>query len=133
MKAAFVLDQFADVSACTEEQRGKLSFLQAKDGPVAIFKAGTIIEGDEAILRCRTGQAAPLDDECRKLVGMTEAQLATAQLEYKMMSLGVNDKGDKELYRAGVILGYDDNLNYIHGPNWDAYQSAKQEIAEEEI
>jgi len=133
MKAAFVLDQFADTSACTDAQRAKLSFVPSPNGPVAIFAAGTVIEGDEAIMRCKTGQASPLDDECRNAVGLTESQLATSQIEYKMNTLGINDKADRELYKAGVILGYDDKLEYIHGPNWEAYQVAKAETQEEEI
>ena len=128
MKAALLLDLYANAGACTEEQRLRLTFLQSKDGPVAIFAKGSIVSGDEALIRCQTGQASPLDEQCRLACGMTDDQMTYLQTEYKMATLGVNDKDDKELYRAGIILGYDEKLNYIPGPNWAAYQAAKAEI-----
>lgn len=126
MKAALVLDQFADLSAVTEEQREKLAFRPGYKGKAeAVFPAGTIFEGEQALMLCRTGQATPVDDECAKEVGLTSRQLISLQLGYKMDSLGINRKEDRELYRAGVITGYDEDMNYIHGPKWGEYQAAK--------
>jgi len=126
MKAALVLDQFADLSTVTDELREKVKFVPGYRGKAeAIFPLGTVFEGDQAIALCKTGQAMPIDDECAEAVGLTPARLAWLQVEYKMNTLGINRKEDRALYRAGVILGYDDKLNYIHGPKWDEYQAAK--------
>lgn len=128
MKAALVLDQFADTSLLTDEQRTQIKFKPMGKGKFdAVFPAGTIFEGDDAIRMCKTGQAAPYDEECAKEVGFSAAKLKSLQLEYKMNTLGINNKNDRELYRAGVILGYDSKLEYLRGPNWDAYNNAKQE------
>lgn len=128
MKCKLVLDQFCDLSKVTEANRSKVKFIPGRGGKaVAIFPAGTEFEGDMAIGLCRTGQASPSDDECAKELGLSAAQIESLQLEYRMDSLGINRKEDRELYRAGVITGYDKDLNYIHGPNWEAYQAAIEE------
>lgn len=135
MKAALVIDQFADVSTLTETQQAMITWKTVYKKPEAIFPAGTVFEGDDAIRMCKTGQAMPVDDECAKACGLSAAQLASLQVGYKMDTLGINRKEDRELYRAGVILGYDNKLNYIHGPNWEAYQAAKLDsaMAEDDI
>ena len=138
MKAALVLDQFADTSMLTDEQRTQIKFKPAgkdRNGKMifdAVFPAGTIFEGHDAVRMCKTGQAAPYDEECAKEVGMSPAKLKSLQLDYKMNTLGINNKADRELFRAGVITGYDNKLDYIPGPNWDAYQDAKKETSKED-
>lgn len=133
MKAKLVLDQFADVSALTDEQRKQIVFKPGHRGKLdAVFPAGTEFSGEDALRLCKTGQAAPSDDECSKKLGWTAAQLAAAQTAYKMDTLGINRKEDRELYVAGVIAGYDEKLNYIPGPNWNKYQQAKKQLAEKE-
>ena len=133
MKAKLALQQYADVSALTETLQGKLQWITEGGNRVAVFPAGTEFEGTQAIRLCRTGQASPSDDECANAVGMTETQLESLQLGYKMDTLGINSKEDRELYRAGVILGYSKDKEYIPGPNWDAYHEAKTESDVEEI
>lgn len=127
MKAIYTRKQFADYDACTPAQREKtvVEFILGK--PVFVFPAGTVVEGDEAVLRVKTGVAVPADDECKAACGLTDNQISALQLQNEMATLGINDKADQELYKAKVILGYDADLNYIHGPNWDAYQKAKAE------
>lgn len=133
MKAALVLDQFADTSMLSDEQRALIKFKPMGKGRFdAVFPAGTVFEGDDAVRMCRTGQAEPIDDECAKEVGMSEAKLKSLQVNYKMNTLGINNKNDRELYRAGVILGYDEKLEYLPGPNWSAYHEAKQETISKE-
>ena len=133
MKAKLVLDQFADVSALTDEQRTQIVFKPGYRGRLdAVFPAGTEFSGEDALRLCKTGQAAPSDDECSKKLGWTAAQLAAAQTSYKMDTLGINRKEDRELYMAGVIAGYDEKLNYIPGQNWNAYNKAKTEAASSE-
>ena len=134
MKASLVLDQFADTSALTKELKSKVTFSTGADGkPVALFLAGTVFEGPQAVMLCRTGQARPADDECAKELKLSLAQLEALQVDYKMNSLGINDKDDRELYRAGVIEGYNSDREYIHGPNWDAYQAAKADTGKDDI
>lgn len=132
MKAALVLDQFADASKVTEEMRPFLQFKAGYRGKMeAVFPMGTVFVGEQALRMCRTGQCAPADDECAKALGWTPDQLKNQQDEYKMNTLGINRKEDRELWKAGVIAGYDNKLQYIKGPNWDKYQQAKEQIAKE--
>lgn len=132
MRARLVLDQWCNVANLPE-------YLRPAAQAVAQFgridwrlPAGTEIEGEQAIRMCRTGQCEPVDDECLQAVALTVEQLASRQLEYRMSDLGINDKGDRELYKAGVILGYDEQLDYIPGPNWAKYQAAKALVEQEE-
>lgn len=134
MKAALVLEQFVDVDSVPAYQQKDIQFRPDKKGkPEAFFAVGTVYEGNHAIRICQTGQGKPLDEECARAVGMSLDQLESAQVEYKMNALGINRKEDRELFKAGVILGYDDKLNYIHGPNWDKYQAAKADAIDEDI
>jgi hypothetical protein len=118
MKARLLLDQWADVTKLTDELRDKVV-------PVAVGKVidwkipeGTIFEGPQAL--------------CMEALDIPDARRHAIQLNYKMSSLGINDKGDRELYRAGVIEGYDGDLKYIPGKNWDAYMKAKAELKKTE-
>lgn len=127
MKAKYTRDQYADYDGCTPEQRLKTVVRFESGKPVHVFPAGTIVDGDEAIIRVKTGVAIPIDDECKTACGLNDNQISALQLQNEMASKGIHDKGDQELYKAQVILGYDDKLNYIPGPNWEAYQKAKAE------
>ena len=132
MKAKFNLDQFANASTCTEAQRELLAFVPGRDrygkpASIAIFPAGAIAEGAWALSLCRTGQASPADDECAKALGLSAHEIASLQVDYEMTNKGINDKDDRELYRAGVIEGYvkhGEKIEYKHGPKWDEYQAA---------
>tara|TARA_R110002110_G_scaffold394788_1_gene609049 strand:- start:658 stop:1125 length:468 start_codon:yes stop_codon:yes gene_type:complete len=132
MKAKFNLDQFANASTCTEAQRELLAFVPGRDrygkpASIAIFPAGAIAEGAWALSLCRTGQASPADDECAKALGLSAHEIASLQIDYQMDTLGIKDKGDRELYRSGVITGYQkhgEKIEYKHGPKWDEYQAA---------
>ena len=138
MKSKLRLDQFADLSTLPDHLRGKIKFKPGvtpggKTVAVAYFPAGTEFEGPQALALCRTGQAQPADDECATALNMTDAQRLSMQVEYDMDNKGINKPEDRTLYRAGVILGYDEKLNYIHGPNWEAYQAALTPDKDEEI
>lgn len=133
MKSKLVLQQFADLSALLPADAHKVKFIKGRGGKaVAVFPAGTEFEGDVALFLCRTGQASPSDDECAKELGLSQAQIDSLQLDYRMDSLGINRKEDRELYRAGVITGYDKDLQYIPGPNWEAYMEAVEAEESEE-
>jgi hypothetical protein len=100
---------------------------------VFVFPVGSEFSGEIALFLCRVGAAEPSDDECRAELGWNAEQIARQQLKYKMDDLGINSPEDRELYKAGVILGYDAKLEYIPGPNWAAYQAAKSETEKEEL
>ena len=125
MKARLVLEQFINPKNAAAYLQDSIKYRFGKDTngntvPIAYIEAGTIIEGDQAVFMCKTGQCSPADDECAAAVGMTSDQIAVQQVEYKMNSLGINNSADRELYRAGVIKGYDKDLKPIPGPNWEA-------------
>lgn len=98
-----------------------------------IFPAGSEFVGEQAVVLVKCGMAVPSDDECQAAVADIESTLPERQIVRRMADLGINDKGDQELYRAGVILGYTSQLTYLPGPNWEAYQAAKTEIETEDI
>ena len=133
MKARLALDQFVNRDTLPDYLR---PFLKEKFGknpqgkvvPIAYLPVGTIFEGEQAVALCKTGQASPADDECAKAAGLTDAQVSALQIDYKMNTLGINSKEDRELFKAGVITGYNKKLKPIPGPNWEAYQAAKSEL-----
>lgn len=138
MLARLHLDQFCEVSKATPELMQLVKWIPGRNSAgdsvqVAIYPAGTVFGGDMAIRLCQTGQAEPADEECRQVVGMTADEIEAARIEYEMNTKGIWNKGDRELFRAGVILGYNSDLTHKPGPNWDAYYKAKRELEEGEI
>lgn len=138
MKARLVLEQFINPKTAPAYLQPAIKYRFGKDTlgktvPIAYIEAGTIIEGEQAVFMCKTGQCSPADDECATAVGLNADQIAAQQVEYKMNSLGINSEADRELYRAGVITGYDKDLKPIPGPNWEAYQAAKADSEDEDI
>lgn len=133
MKAKLVSNHFADMSTMTDEQRTKVRFAKMDQGkPVAIYPKGTEFEGEQALALCRNGQATPSDQECIDALGMTPEQLTDLQINYQMDALGINKKEDRDLFRAGVIAGYGKGGAYLPGPNWAAYQDAKEQVESSE-
>lgn len=138
MKARLHLDQFCDVSKVTPELQPLVSWVPGLDRDrkptqVAVYKAGTIFDGAIALQLCKTGQAAPADDEAAKALGWSEQQIESQRVEYQMNAMGINNKGDRDLFRAGVIVGYHADGQYKPGPNWEAYHRAILEQEDAEI
>lgn len=136
MKAAFFNDEDADLTTLAEQHRTliqpRVRVSNGKAKTYWVFPKGAIVEGDIARHIASSGQGAPLDDECKAACGLDPAQLAARQLDYEMTAKGINRPEDRELYRAGVILGYDASLDYIHGPNWDAYHALAADTKEKD-
>mgnify|MGYP003652835198 FL=1 len=133
MKSVLLLDQFCNPVNAPEYLRAAITFTAKHGGkPEPIFPMGTVFEGDQALAMCMTGQCAPSDAECVKALGWPEEKLRAVQLNCRMNNLGIMRTEDRELYAAGVIAGYDKDLNYIHGPNWAKYQAAKETVAKSE-
>lgn len=129
MKAKLNIDQDADLSTITPALRGRIKW-RPVDGPrgrkvpVAYYPKGTEFEGAMALGICATGQGSPSDAECSAELGWSPEQIDDQKLKYEMDAMGLTDADDRDLFRAGVIVGIDKNREYIHGPNWDAYNAA---------
>lgn len=123
MKAKLVLDQGCNPATAPEYLRNQIKFRMAGGGNrVAYYPKGTEFEGEQAVALCRTGQAEPTDGECAKAVGKSPEELQRIQQNYEMESKGIVSDEDKELYLAGVIVGFKDG-EYVPGPRWDEYQA----------
>src|SRR5688572_4397874 len=107
MQAIYVLDQSVNIHSAPDAWRHACKPVVNAAGDVTdwIIPKGTVIEGDEALLRVRTGQCAPFDEECAKAAGMSVQQLDATQRQYLAATKGVKGKKDLELFMAGVIEG----------------------------
>lgn len=84
--------------------------------PETRLEIGDVIEHKDAYQLVRLGMAVPEDDECREKCGMTEKQMqAVIKLQDKV-SKGIHPS-DYAKYDAGEISGYDEQGNYLPGPN----------------
>ena len=138
MKAMYSLDQSVNIHTAPSAWRDKCKPVLNAAGEVVdwIIPKGAVIEGDEALLRVKTGQAVPVDEECSAACGMTPAQLEANQRQYLAATKGIKGAKDIELFMGGIIDGYDPSTTdektvYIHGPNWDAWQKAKADMRAE--
>lgn len=129
MKCVFVTDVDVNPKTLSTENKAKVRFRNNTVAGVAssipYFPKGTEYEHKLAHMFVRKGCAAPADEECHAACGMTPEQLAQAQHLYKRNAAGIRPE-DFKLFDDGVILGYEQNGEYIHGPCWDAYQQSRQ-------
>ena len=122
-KAFFRMECGADVSAITDESQLALLISRKekmRDGterPVFYWPAGCVVEGPVADHILAAGIGLPFDDASAKEVGMTADDLKRAQVEYDA-TLARIKREDMGLFRAGAITGYDDDGEYLKGPNW---------------
>ena len=135
MQAIYLLDQSVNIITAPNAWREKCRPVLNEAGEVSdwIIPKGTIVEGDEALLRVGTGQCSPFDEECVAAVGATQQQLEATQRQYLAASVGIKGKKDLELFMAGVIEGYgagttDEKPVYLPGANFDAWQAAKDAL-----
>ncbi len=136
MKAALSLNQDADLSTMTDEYKVKLKFEMRHGKMTAFYPMGTEFEGPHALDLVRNGQANPIDEECVVAAGMKPEQLLVIQRKYLAASRGIKGTKDFEMFMAGAIEGYapestDENVIYMPGPNWDAWQAAAQSKIED--
>jgi hypothetical protein len=134
MQAIYLLDQTVNIHTAPNAWRDKCQPVLDAAGDVAdwIIPKGTIIDGDEALLRVATGQCAPLDEECAVACGRSTAQLESTQRKYLAAERGIKGVKDTELFMAGIIEGYaegttDDKPVYLPGPNYAAWESKRAE------
>lgn len=134
MKAAYSLDQTVNINNVPDAWRSQCKPIIGDDGEVAdwIIPKGAVVEGDEAVLRVKTGQASPLDEECAIACGMNPAQVSANNRQYLAGQLGIRGEKDWNLFMGGVIDGYapgstDEKTIYIPGENYQAWLEAKAE------
>ncbi len=129
MKCVFVTSVDVNAKKLSAVDLAKVKFRTNLVGGVLssipYFPAGTEYEHPLAHMFVRKGSATPGDEECRTACGMTEEQLAKAQHLYKRNAAGIRPE-DWELFDHGVITGYTQDGEYIHGPAWDAYQESRK-------
>jgi hypothetical protein len=63
------------------------------------------------------GDAEPADEEAEAACPKWQINRADVLLSREMLAKAI-DPEDRERFRAGEILGYDENGNDIPGPNW---------------
>lgn len=85
--------------------------------PNIIKPAGTEIEHLDCWRLVQMGVAVPADDECRKKADRTPDQMEAAQVAYERLSRGIHPE-DFEAYDAGLMIGYDENGDWIPGPKY---------------
>lgn len=133
MKCRFIVDVDADISGVPESEKPKLKWRTSKNyvtgepRPEPYFPAGTEYEHPGAAGLCDWGMAVPADAECEAAAKpMSPEQRADLELNYKAAALGIHDKKDVDLFKAGVIAGYESvegQIAYKPGPNWAAYKA----------
>ncbi len=133
--ASLSLDQWADPSSCPDYLLSSMRFKQVDvkgvgRSPVPYFPMGTLFVGEDALRIVKTGQGVPANDACKSQCGLSEQEIKRRLVEYEMDSKGITEKGDRELYRAGVIKGMNPDGTAIPGPLWDEYQRALKESTE---
>lgn len=85
--------------------------------PVPFFKNGAIVESPQAFRSVQMGVAIPADEACALRCNMTVEDMGKAQYAYERLVRRI-DPDDFDIYDAGVITGYDENGEFVPGPNW---------------
>lgn len=85
---------------------------------VPYFKVGAVLEGRDAFMLVRNGEAIPADEACAERAGMTPEQMQAAQHANRRLLSGIMPE-DFTLYDTGIVAGYDGDGNFKPGPNWD--------------
>lgn len=138
MKCQFVFDVAVDNSTMDEESKKLIDWRPVKRPGAKViamepyFPAGTVYEHADAPFFVNRGMAVPADDECTEACpGLDAAQLAKLQREFAADQEGITDPEDRELFFAGVILGYeqvDGKSAYRAGPNYAKWRAAQDKI-----
>lgn len=98
---------------------------------VPFWQLGTIIQHPMCFRLVQMGVAVPADEGCAQMAGMSSQQQVKAQHAAERLSKGIHPD-DFAAYDAGVMVGYDDQGEYIPGPNYHLYEKAKAEADEED-
>ncbi len=91
--------------------------VETRANGTTVWKVGAIVSHPHAYRLVQMGVAVPADDECIRRANMTPHQMAEAQFAQEALSKFIEVK-HKELYRHGLIAGYDYNRNlFVLGEN----------------
>jgi len=131
MKCRFVRDVMVEPKGMAGEMVRHIVMRQVSGKDVAYWPVGTEYEHPKAAFFVRQGMAEPADAECEAAV--TGLDLAKVQHAYDRQAKGIHPK-DWKLYDAGFIAGYDEEGEYLPGPNYAEYERLLDEErkAEEE-
>ena len=139
MKAAYLLDVTINIANAPDAYRAA-AVPVFEGGTIKEWRLpkGTVIEGEDALLRVRVGQAAPIDEECASACGMDATQLERGHRAYLAAARGIR-AGDKDfdLFMGEVIDGYapgstDAKPVYIPGKHYQKWLDAKAAAAAKE-
>lgn len=140
MQCKFTVDVGVNPATLDAEHHAKIAWRPINGGRKmeAYFPAGTVYAHPNAAFFVDRGMALPDDAECEAAIrALTPEQRRRREAEYQADAAGVHDPGDRELFFAGVITGYKSSngpKEYVPGPNWDAYQRAREAAkADEEV
>lgn len=109
MKAKLIRDLKAAPSA---EQDTRM---EERDG-VRWWPEGTVLEDARAFRLVQQGVAEPADEECEEAAAMTPAMMAAAQAAQDRIHIHPDDF---EAFEAGKMIGYDEDGEWIPGPNFE--------------
>lgn len=92
--------------------------LEKRAGGVLFWRPGTIIDvkAREAQLLVGNGDAEPADDEAETAVGNWRQNRERVLLAREMLARGIEPQ-DREAFRSGEMIGYDEAGDWIPGPN----------------
>lgn len=130
MKAACLHDLSINIATAPESlSKPAVPVFEGEEVVAWIVPKGTVLEGEQALIRVSHGQAEPVDEECAKACGLSSEQLSRAQRTNLGAERGIRGKKDHDLFMAGVIDGYapgstDEKPIYLPGKQWDRYQAA---------
>lgn len=139
MKCTVVTNVDVDVKTFPQNQTGNIrwrhgiSHVTRKKILIPYLPAGTDYEHPNAAMFVNHGAAISADDECAAASQpMNANDRAQLQLGYQATMKGIHEEHDRNLFFAGVILGYepvgeDGQLAYIPGPNYAAWKEAQDE------
>lgn len=105
------------VAAAFDTEANAANIDHSKTPPV--WRVGVVVEVDNrgCQILVGNGDAEPADDEAEAACGDWR-QKRESVLESREMLARAIEPEDRDKYRRGEILGYDDDGNYIPGPNW---------------
>lgn len=94
---------------------------------------GEIIEHPKCWMMVMMGCAVPADDQCEdrcNAAGLTSEAFERAKYAYERQERGIAPE-DWPAYDAGAMTGYDEDGEWIPGPNYDSWMREHDEEEDE--
>lgn len=114
MRVRLIRDDLGALPSFRDDERVEI---RGKNTP--FWKHGAVIDTDArgAALLVGNGDAEPADEEAEAVCSGWQKRRPEVLLSRDMLAKGI-DPDDRDKFRRGEILGYDENGDYIPGPNW---------------